>query len=323
MTAFRAGGVAAASVAVAFTLLGLAPCARGAELAVDEGVRVVSPACPIAPVSVPAFVDSLRVELAGRPRPPGTTRVRLAIEPCDTATARVHVVVTNDAGAPGAERDVGLEDIAVEARPRALALAVAELLRIAAVDAAAAPPPAVAAAPTPAPPPAPAPRWVPGAAADAVVALFPSRDTALWGGRLSASLDGPRLALALFGEATVGRHGYDVGDVDVESFGGGAVVGRRWASGRYALAPALVGALAWAHVQGHAGEAGVTAGGGSDLTAALRARVAFAAVFVRFVSVRAFVEGGWVVRSFDAKVDGARAAGVGGASFVAGVGLGL
>jgi hypothetical protein len=99
MSASRAGGLAAAaSLAVALLATRVA---RATEFVVETGVRVAPPACPIAPLSVPAFVDSLRVELAGRPRPPGTTRVALTIEPCDTATSRVHVGVTNDAGAPG------------------------------------------------------------------------------------------------------------------------------------------------------------------------------------------------------------------------------
>jgi hypothetical protein len=315
MTTFRAGGwVAAASVVAAS--FGT-PLARAADTTVDPGVRVAGPACPIAPLSVPAFVDSLRVELAGHARAPGTTRVALAIEPCDTATTHVRVVVTNDAGAPGAERDVGLEDIALEARPRALALVVAELVRGAAPAVTPSAPPAVAATP-----PA-APRFTTSVAADALVALFPNRGTTLWGGRLSASIDRGRLGLGLFAEGAAGEHGYAEGDVALQSFGAGVVVGPRWVTGRVTLAPAFVGALGWARIQGHAGEAGVTSGGGSDLTAALRARVAVAAIFVRVVSVRAFVEGGWMVRGFDATVDGARAAGLSGATLVVGLGLGL
>ena len=57
------------------------------------------------------------------------------------------------------------------------------------------------------------------------------------------------------------------------------------------------------------------------MTAALRARLAVSTRLVRAVSVRAFVEGGGMVRGLDATVDGARAAGVSGATFVAGVGV--
>jgi hypothetical protein len=293
--------------------------ARAAGVTVVAGVRVEGPVCPIAPLSVPAFVDSLRVELASRAPAPGTTLVTLAVEPCDTATARVRVDVASDVGPTAAEREVGLEDIPLEARPRALALAVAELLRGGEPPEAAPPPPA----PAP-PPPAPAAstRGV-GFAADALAALYPARDTALWGGRLALSLELDRLHLAIFGEGAAGRHGYDVGDVDVESFGGGVILGLPRALGRVFLTPGLVGGLAWTRVAGRAGMPDVTPGSGSGLTAALRARLAVSTIFVRVVSVRAFVEAGWVVRGFDATVDGARAAGVSGATIVAGVGLGF
>jgi hypothetical protein len=317
MCAPRAGGPLAAALAVALLAT---PAARAADCVVDAGVRVQPPACPIAPLEVSAFVDSLRVELAGRPQPPGTTRVALAVEPCDTATTRVHVAITNDAGAPPAERDVGLEDIAPGARPRALALAVAELVRGEAAALAPAPAPVVAA---PAPPPREAPGLKLGVAADALVALFPNRSTTLWGGRLSAALARGRWGLELFGEAAAGEHGYPDGDVALQSFGLGAAAGPRWVRGRVVLAPALVGAIAWARIQGEASSPGVVAGSGDDFTVAVRARIAASAVFVRVLSVRGFVEGGYMVRGFDARVDDRRAAGMSGATFVAGLGLGL
>jgi len=311
MTASRAG-----AFVVALPLLALP--ARAAEVAVDASVRVATPACPIAPLSIPAFVDTLRVELASGARPAPATLVSLAIDPCDTATTRVHVGVT-DASGPRAARDVGLEDIALEARPRALALAVAELVR--GTDA---PPPA---APLPASPPAlpraPAPSLAPAIAADALVAYYPSRGTLLGGGRLAVAVAGPRARLALFGEAAFGERDYALGQVDVLSLGGGLVAGRRWPKGRFALEPGLVGALAWSRVSGEAGEAGISARAGSALTAAVRARLAAAALFVRVVEVHAFVEAGWVVRALDANVEGAGAAGLSGASLVLGVGLGL
>ena len=309
MTASRAGVFVAASL--------FASSASAAEITVIAGVRVATPACPITPVSVPEFVDSLRVELAGRARAAGGTLVTLAIEPCDAATARVHVGITIDAH-PAGERDVGFEDIAVEARPRALALAVAELVRVQPSSAPPLRPPAT----TPPPPTVPA-RPTVGFSADALFERLPNRDTTLWGGRLTASLDSPRWSLGLFGEAVAGEHGYDVGEVELQSFGAGLVAGPRWIAGRLTLATALVGALGWTRVQGHAGEADVIAGRGSGLTAAVRARVALSSIVVSVASVRAFVEGGWIARGFDATVDGARAAGLSGATVVFGLGLGL
>jgi hypothetical protein len=319
MTAPRAGGLAVA--VLVFASWG---AARAADFTVDAGLRVVGPACPIAPLSVPAFVDSLRVELAGRVRPPGTTRVALAVEPCDPSTVRVRVEVTSEVGAPVTGRDVGLEDVAPEARPRALALVVAELVRGAELEGAPPAPPAVAVAPPPAPaaPPPVAPFAV-GAAADALVAFFPSRGTTLWGGRLSGSLSRGRLGLALFAEAAAGERGYSEGDVALQSFGAGVAVGPRWVFRRLTVAPALVGALGWGRIEGETSSAGVTAGAGSALTTAVRARLAGSALVVRVASVRAFVEGGVMTRGFDSTVDGARAAGLSGLTLVAGLGLGL
>src|SRR6266851_4010555 len=101
MTAARAGVLAVATTLVALP----APSAHAADVTVVAGVRVAPPSCPIAPLDVAAFVDSLRVELASRPSAPGTTLVTLAVEPCDPGTTRVHVAVASDTGQAGAERD--------------------------------------------------------------------------------------------------------------------------------------------------------------------------------------------------------------------------
>src|SRR5262249_20619277 len=158
----------------------LAPVtARASDLAtVVEGVQVASPACPIAPLSVPSFVDALRVELAGRPAGAGTTLVTLAIEPCDPSTDRVQGTVAGTATERASAREIARADVAATARPRALALAVAELVRT--VQQPPAPPPAPppvaagVAGPEP-PPPEPLARIVAG---DVVYAAFPDRDAA-------------------------------------------------------------------------------------------------------------------------------------------------
>jgi hypothetical protein len=308
----------AALLTVVATILAAPPAGAADVTDVVVGVRVAAPSCPIAPLSVPAFVEALRVELAARAPRTGATLVTLAIEPCDTATTHVHVALTSDGVGPVADREVGLEDIALEARPRALALVVAELVRgVPSSSAPAAPPP------VPAPPPTEEAVATTTLAAEALLSLFPNRDTALWGGRLSASRDRARWSLGVFGEGAAGAHGYDVGRVAVQSFGLGVLAGPRWVSGRVTLAPGLVGALAWVRIQGRAGAPDVAADAGSGLTVALRARLAVSVVFVRVASVRAFVEGGWMARGYDATVDGARAAGASGATLALGLGLGF
>src|SRR6476661_5266980 len=116
----------------------LAPVtARAADIPL---IRIFPPACETGPVSVDDFVDALRVELAGR-QPhccvvgPGgdaaadAIRVSLSIQPCEEATQQVGVAVEVTASARTITRDVSLADLPPEARPRALALAVAELIR--------------------------------------------------------------------------------------------------------------------------------------------------------------------------------------------------
>src|SRR3954454_22949492 len=96
MSALRSGVLALAVVGV------IAPItARAADIPL---IRVFPPACAEAPVSVDDFIDSLRVELAGR-QPhccvvgPGgdpandAVKVTLSIDPCDPATQEVGILV--------------------------------------------------------------------------------------------------------------------------------------------------------------------------------------------------------------------------------------
>ena len=191
MPALRRG----TALLVAAAIAAIATCAARAAHAADVPViRVFPPQCEAAPLSVDAFVDSLRVELAGR-QPhccvvgPGgdaaadAVKVTLSIDPCDPATDHVAVAVDLTDPPRSVERQVSLADLPPEARPRALALAVAELLRSAGMsasaDAATAPPPADQA------PPAPPPQRfnLTGGVVGTMQRHF-ARDTTLWGLRL-------------------------------------------------------------------------------------------------------------------------------------------
>jgi hypothetical protein len=318
MTAFRAGVLLSFLLATSL----VAPVvARAADVTdVVAGVRVAAPSCPIAPLPLPAFIEALRVELAGRAATRGTTLVTLAIEPCDPGTTRVQVTVSDARGELSLSRAVGLEDVTPAARPRALALAVAELVRgaqpAAPAPSSSAPVEAAASAPTP-PPALPVLTF----AGDALLSLFPARGTALWGGRLSLSVEQGRWQVGAFADVATGERRYDVGQVALWSLAAGLVAGPRWVSGRVSLEPALVGALGWAHIAGRAGEAGVSAEAGDGLTAAVRARLAVGFALGHATSVRVLVEGGFMARGFDATVNGARAAGLSGPSVVVGLGL--
>jgi hypothetical protein len=269
---------------------------------------------------VPAFVESLRVELASQPAATSdTTLVTLVVEPCDTATTHVLVTVADVASGRGSARDIGLEDVAVDARPRALALAVAELVR-----GTQPPPPSVAAPPVieaQAPPPAAADATLLEIDGNGLLGLFPSRETHLWGGRLSVAGRFPRWSAGLYAEGLAGERGFADGRVAVQSFGVGAFAGPRWTRGRASVSPGLAATVAWARVVGHADAPDVIEGSGSGPTASVRARVAGALFAGHALSLSAFVEAGYVVRAFDATVDGARAAGVSGPTILFGLGF--
>lgn len=291
----------------------------GAATTIVAGVRVEGPSCPVAPLSFPDFLDVLRVELTARVSPASARVVTIAVAPCDVSTQRVEVRVSAEAGGPSFVREVGLEDVAPAARARALALAVAELVR------APMPAPTVARAAPDGDSPRirQAPRTPLALAAEAAASFFPSRATVLWGARVGIALSSARSWAGVFADAGTGTASYVDGDVTVRSIGGGVLGGLRREAGRLVLMPALVGTLGWTRVDGHADAADVLARGGGALTAAVRARMGASIHVGGRLALAGFVEGGVVLRRFDATVDGVRAAGVSGASLVVGLGLGL
>jgi len=302
----------------------LAPATARAEdpTAVVAGVRVAEPTCPIAPLSVPAFVDALRVELSSRPSDAADTLVTLAVEPCDPSTNRMQVTVAATGTERASAREIDLADVATSARPRALALAVAELVRGVRVPSAAPPPP---------PPP---PQGAAGPAAplvepltriiagDVLFAAFPDRDTSLWGGRLSLSVERDHWQLGAFGNFLAGTHAYDLGEVTLQTLGAGLTAGPRLVAGRLTVSPGVVGDLGWVHIEGTPSEPGVFGRSGDGVTAGVRARLLFSWSLGRALVARALVEGGWQAKGFDALVEGERAAGLSGPTLVVGLGLG-
>src|SRR5580765_8284119 len=171
--------------------------ARAGDL---PAIRILPPACESSPVSFDAFVDALRVELAGRQPaccvvgPSGdaseagdAVKVTLSIEPCDATVAQQIDVVVEVAAPPRTmQRPVSLADLPPEARPRALALAVAELIREAG-EPAQPEPPAVA-------PPEPKREPAFGERIDAIGSVVGEmrhhfgHGSTLWGARLGISL---------------------------------------------------------------------------------------------------------------------------------------
>jgi hypothetical protein len=325
----RPGRLAALAV-----LAGLSPPAR-AQPSEHPPLYVRAPpsdcgAPPASPGFV-AFVDSLRVELASSGPgcctivapdapipPPGVT---LALEGCDPGADDLGVEVADLARGTTRSRRISLADVAPAARPRALALAVAELVR------------SIEQAPAPAAPPSAPPEgrpaqaalpFVPRAAALAELRVY-GNQTRLWGGGLALAVDRGRWRAGLDLDAASGRREVGLGAIDVTLASARMAVGPRLLAGPSALDLGLVGELGWGHIDGQPGQAGVSAGSGSGLTIAVGARAAIEAPAGRSVRARLAVEAGAVARSLTGTENGAPAAGVSGAYLLvaAGIGTGL
>lgn len=300
-------------VALAFAIVAPAT-ARAADIPL---IRVFPPECASAPVSSDDFVDALRVELAGRqphccvvgPGSDGVTdavKVTLAIEPCDPATQ--HVDVTVDIAVPPRTiaQQVSLADLPPEARPRALALAVAELLRSPAESPQAETPP-----PPPQPPRTGPPLLLTGSIAGEMHGHF-SRDTILWGPRLGLTLSSTHWQLTLDGGVAASRNDVTLGELSILEATGTLFAGPRFSPGPVvtSVGPALT--VGWARIKGQSDMTNVAATSGSGVisTVGLRAAVEGPATFV--VRLLAYVEAGWTARWLDTDINGQTSAGIGG-----------
>lgn len=216
--------------------------------AMPARVELTAPACAEA-VRAEVLLRMLRVELAGD----GVERVELAapgdaaggalarvsveVAPCAADASEFLVTVDDAATRKSVRRAVDLADVPAATRPRALALAVAELLRASWLELAVptAPP---TAAPVPeavrdvvrlrvtalaprARAPREAPRWAPFVSLGFDARLLPLAATGVAGVRLAGgvtppwSLDGTRVRLRADGGVMFGSGASLLGDVDV------------------------------------------------------------------------------------------------------------
>jgi hypothetical protein len=325
----------AVAVAAAVALTGARASPAG-----TPPIRVSVSACPSTPFSVEAFLDSLQVELAGHvppcclldrappspeDDPPAGVRVTLSLDPCDESAASVEVRVRDPAHPASLERRVGLSDIPVEARARALALAVAELVHSASV-----PPPAA-----PPPPPsalaragelggAPRPR-VPWLFLSGILEIetHPGHNLTLWGVRPSVAVARGRWQAALDVEAMAGDPSVALGDVRTRLLAGTLAAGPRWSLGPLIVDLAACGRLGWAWMAGHTDDANAVASAGSASFASVAGRLGlFLPVAAQVSHLRALVEAGAMIRGLDATVDGTTASDLTGGYVLFGLGFG-
>ena len=312
-----------------------AAAAEPEVVATPPAVHIVGPECREAPVSIAEFVEALRVELAGRgmrccttgagadaaPAAAGELLVTLAVEPCDPNTDRVGVVVTDTRRLQATERSVSLADLPPAARPRALALAVAELLH--AADQPPQPPtPPPAVPPEPQPPPAVATEGARlSGGADILLRSYPMRQTVMLGAQLSLGVSGARWHAALALDGALGRPPVDLGAVSVRTLGAAVTAGPRFAVGRATIDVGASASGGWAWVRGESSVAGVTAGAGDGFIAAAGARVAVQAPASSALRFHAAGEAGAVLHGIEADVDGIAAAGIAGVYLSVAVGV--
>jgi hypothetical protein len=230
--------------------LGVRTCTAGDAARVEELVRVELAADGIGDVG----------PITGETEAPALARI--AVEPtgCEDAPGVYRIAIDDVATRKRVERDVSMADLEDDARPRALALAIAELLRASWAELAYAEPPAaiprrvleavrlrvpvpedareltippaVSAADPPVAGPAGAPRYL--VDAGALVRSFPGARSALLGGRLAASIAiVPRLRLEVGGEGGAGQSLDRLGKVDLWYAASGSMCRSiRWSSWR-------------------------------------------------------------------------------------------
>jgi hypothetical protein len=249
---------------------------------------------------------------------------------CGAAGDHVRLSVRDATGALRAEREVSLADVPVDARPRALALSAAELLRAAEQPAGPVPPvppPLAQAGQPPAAEPGRSPTVL-DVGGTLAIQGHPGRNMLLFGASPSVGATRGRWRATLNVEAMYGDPSVALGDVPTTLLAAALAVGPQLHAGRTRLALGLSGTAGWAHVEGNAASptsgAIVTSATASALVLGAGGRLAIDVPFgpARAWSLRALFEVGAMVRGLDAGVNGAPAARLSGGYVLAGLGLG-
>ena len=297
--------------------------------AADRPIEVRIPDCPSAPLSLDGFLSSLRVELAGRDPPccalasPAAgardgeaipMRVTLSIEPCDAGTDMIEIHVRDSLRGTTVDRQVVLRDIASDARPRALALLVAEMVRAASQTQ---------------PPPAALPQ---SSGSDRVVILsgafefraHPNRNMTLWGFRPAIEAVRGHWQAAVDLEAARADPSVSLGDVSTDLLSATAEMGPRFHLRHFALDVGACGSLGWVWMGGHTNDPSNVPSSGSAFVASAGTRLAIdLPARPQHPNVRALIEAGAMIHGADATVNGNSAASLTGVYLLAGLGFGV
>ncbi|MBN2191732.1 MAG: hypothetical protein JW751_02855 [Polyangiaceae bacterium] len=239
--------------------IALALAAASARAEPPASVRVTLPDCATPPLDLDALTTALHVELGAAgiplvsdPAAPGATELVLELEACgeEETELRVTVEFLAPSGSPVSLRTrLALGDVPRESRPRTVAVALAELLRVTRLPVEAAPPveavalPPASAAPERAEPRAPAPapiaseptptEFAPppgplGVRVGVEVAWLAAGEDAFAGGAAELAVALPRGLVPRFGLSVL-RNSVptELGEIDLTALGAAAGVGYR------------------------------------------------------------------------------------------------
>lgn len=305
-----------------------------------RSVVVFPPLCKVDAFWLAPFLDCLRVELAGRgldcctlADPDGLTptiasvQVQIEIDPCTSDADRLQVSAREAAGPRQAERQVSLADVPETARPRALALAVAELIRSLgqalpdkAPEAIPAPAPSYV-APTAAPLSPDTPQTHLSIHVESEVRGLPTRDTTLWGGRARLTTHRRLFHADLDIGGNYARAQSQLGDVLVHSASLGLGFGPRFANKTAVLDLGLRAELGWGWLHGETALADVRTGAGSGLISSVGIRASLEVPAQMKVCPNLSLESGAVVRGVKGEVNGQPVAGMTGYYLLAALGI--
>lgn len=301
-------------------------------------IEVWAPSCRAGSLPMTLFLDYLRVELAGsgldcctfaEPRGGPTTtaslRVALEIIPCTSDNEDVLASVHALSEARAVERVVSLADVAATARPRALALAVAELIRSLEQPMREEPPrPSVvvaeATSSSPTTPAVAQPRKF-VLHAEGETRAVPTRDTTMWGARAGLSVPWHKLYVDVdLGVDLASAHD-DLGEVLFRSASVGLGVGPRFAGRTVRLDVGLRIEMGWAWVHGETSLADVRTGAKSDLISNLGLRASVEIPVGMKIRPRMALEAGGVLHGMNGEASKRPLVGLSGYYVLAAVGL--
>jgi hypothetical protein len=305
-----------------------------------QSVVLSPPQCKADSFQLVPFLDSLRVELAGRGvycctlANPGdgmptaaALRVKVEIVPCTADADRLQVSAHAPSDSRVVEREISLADVAATARPRALALAVAELIRSLEQGVGGKTPEAIAVsskAPFPSPTPSPSGALRPVALSihvEAETRGYPTRDTTMWGGRARFTAHRRPLHVDLDLGANYARARGELGVVLLRSASAGLGLGPRFATRTVIADLGLRAEIGWAWIRGEPAFADVRTGAGSDLISNVGFRLSLEAPAQVKIRPSLTLETGGVIRGMKAEVSGQPVAGMTGYYLLAALGI--